>query len=125
MERPTNHAMNRSRGVVVIENGRSIAATRLSRTLCDNIEGSPVPSDNDIARRSLGMQRRASDVPLIRIPAYTDWSEKKLAHGFSPALIANLDARSMWLLPEDVATVTTDIFDELLDDLNAEIGDDE
>ena len=28
---PTNHAMNRSRGVVVFDNGKSIAATRLSR----------------------------------------------------------------------------------------------
>ena len=28
---PTNHAMNRSRGVVIIDNGKSIAATRLSR----------------------------------------------------------------------------------------------
>lgn len=82
-------------------------------------------SDEEIARRSLDMQRRATDVPLTKIPAYEDWSDQKLAAGVCPSLIANLDARSMWLLPEDVATVTTEVFDELLDDLKAEIGDDE
>lgn len=84
-----------------------------------------MPSDEEIARRSLDLQQRASDVPLIQMSGYTEWSEQKLAAGVSPALIANLDARSMWLLPEEVATVSTDIFDELLNDLRGENGDDE
>jgi hypothetical protein len=80
-----------------------------------------MPSDEDIARRSLDLQQRARDIPLTQIPGYMAWSEYKLAQGESEALIAHLDATSMWLLPEDVETVSTSDFDEMLDDLKTEI----
>ncbi|WP_182869992.1 hypothetical protein [Stieleria mannarensis] len=78
-----------------------------------------MPSDEEIARRSLDLQKRARDVPLTQIPGYMEWSKQKLADGVSDALIAHLDATSMWLLPEDVNSVSTDDFDEMLDDLKS------
>jgi hypothetical protein len=45
-----------------------------------------------------------------------------LAGGESEALIANLDARSMWLLPEELTAVTESDFEEMLSDLKAEVA---
>jgi hypothetical protein len=61
-----------------------------------------MPDDREIARRALDFQARAKDYPLITIPGYMDWSKRKLDEGVSPALIANLDARGMVLLPEEM-----------------------
>jgi hypothetical protein len=74
-------------------------------------------SDREIARRSLDMQSRARDVPLLQIPAYAPWSEKKLDDGVSEALIAHLDSMSMWLLPEDISAVGAEEFQDLLSEL--------
>ncbi|MEZ6133820.1 MAG: hypothetical protein R3C53_02810 [Pirellulaceae bacterium] len=73
--------------------------------------------DHATAERSLDMQSRARDVPLPQIPAYQEWSRRKLNEVVSAALIAHLDATAMWLLPEDIAAVGDDEFDELLSDL--------
>jgi len=78
--------------------------------------------DREIARRALDFQARAKDYALVSIPAYQEWSERKLAEGVSPALIANLDASSLCLRPEELADVDESIFDELLADLKAAIG---
>ena len=72
--------------------------------------------DASIAKRSLEMQKHARDIPLLDIPAYRSWSKRKLNEGVSEAIIAHLDATAMWLLPEEIATVTDDDFDELLED---------
>lgn len=82
-----------------------------------------MPTDKEIARRSLDRQKRARDIPLMRIPGYMNWSEKQLADGVSADLIAHLDATSMWLLPEEITSVSIKDFDELLEDLRAEIDD--
>jgi|JI9StandDraft_1071089.scaffolds.fasta_scaffold29482_5 hypothetical protein len=74
-------------------------------------------SDREIARRSLDMQSRAHDVPLLQIPAYAPWSKKKLDDGVSEALIAHLDSMSMWLLPEDISAVGAEEFEDLLSEL--------
>ena len=81
-----------------------------------------MPDDQVIARRALDLQARARDYALVSIPAYQEWSKRKLNEGESPALIANLDARSMWLLPEEVAGVSESDFEELLADLKWTIG---
>lgn len=78
-------------------------------------------SDRDIARHAADLRERARDVGLVEIPVYTRWSERKLREGDSPALIAHLDAMSMFLLPEDIASVTEAEFDELLEDLRGEL----
>ena len=80
-------------------------------------------SDEEIARRSLDLQKRARDIPLTQIPGYLEWSKQRLAEGESAALIAHLDATAMWLLPEDVDSVSTDDFDEMLNDLKSTIED--
>jgi len=82
-------------------------------------------SDEEIARRSVDRQNRARDVPLIQIPGYMEWSQRKLAEGESEALIAHLDATSIWLLPEEVESTSTGVFDEMLEELKAEIGADD
>ena len=81
-----------------------------------------MPDDQEIARRALDFQARARDYALGSIPAYQEWSKRKLNEGESPALIANLDARAMWLLPEQVAGVSEADFEELLADLKWTIG---
>jgi hypothetical protein len=53
---------------------------------------------------------------------YSEWSNRKLAEGESEALVANLDARSMWLLPEELTAVTESDFEEMLSDLKAAIA---
>ncbi len=78
--------------------------------------------EQERARRALDLQARAKDVPLSQIPAYKKWSERQLESGTSDALIAHLDATSMWLLPEEVAKVSEADFDEMLQDLMDEIG---
>jgi hypothetical protein len=79
-------------------------------------------TDADIARRALDFQARAKDFPLVSLPSYRAWSERKLQEGISEALIAHLDAMSMHLLPEEVRGVTEDIFEELLADLRDATG---
>ena len=41
--------------------------------------------------------------------------------GESPALIAHLDALSMWLHPEEVAAVGVEVFEELLAEIKDEV----
>lgn len=75
--------------------------------------------DREIARQVADLQSRAHDIWLMNIPAYRRWSIAKLSAGECPSLIAHLDATGMFLLPEDVETMTDDVFDELLDDLKS------
>ncbi|HET7231759.1 MAG TPA: hypothetical protein VFJ16_17235 [Longimicrobium sp.] len=79
-------------------------------------------TDREIARRALDLQARGKDVPLLELPGYVRWSSQKLDEGESPALIAHLDAMSMFLLPEDVAGVSEEAFDELLCELRDQVG---
>jgi hypothetical protein len=81
-----------------------------------------MPDDGDIARRALDRQARARDYALASIPAYQEWSKRRLAEGEPPALIANLDAQAMWLLPEEVADVSESLFEEMLADLKEATG---
>jgi hypothetical protein len=81
-----------------------------------------VPDDRELVCRSLDRQARAADYALVSIPVYREWSKRKLDEGESFALIANLDARSMWLLPEEAADVSESLFEEMLADLKEAIG---
>lgn len=81
-----------------------------------------MPDDREIARRSLDLQSRAHDFRMIDLPGYMDWSKLKLVEGESPALIAHLDATSAWLLPEDAAKMTSQDYEEMLDDLKVELA---
>ena len=76
-----------------------------------------MPDDKEIARRYLDRLARARDYALVGIPAYREWSMKKLEQGESPAFIAHLDAVGMWLLPEEVPSVGESDFEEMLADL--------
>ena len=78
--------------------------------------------DREIARRNLDRQARARDYPLAAIPGYSEWSERKLKEGESPAFIAHLDAMSMWLLPAEVATVGEAEFEELLAEVKEDVA---
>jgi hypothetical protein len=78
--------------------------------------------DREIARHALDLQNRGRDYRLLDIPGYMAWSRRKLEEGVSDALIAHLDATGMWLLPEDVAKVTDADFDDLLEQLVADLG---
>jgi hypothetical protein len=81
-----------------------------------------VVDDREIARRVLDAQVRAKDYAMCEVPGYSEWSNRKLAEGESEALVANLDAHSMWLLPEELTTVTESDFEVMLSDLKAAIA---
>lgn len=53
------------------------------------------------------------------------WSEGKLAEGGNEAFLAHLDATLMWLLPEELNSVSAGDFDEMLEDLKMQIDGDE
>jgi hypothetical protein len=78
--------------------------------------------DREIVRRALDAQARSKDYAMSDVPGYSEWSARKLAGGESEALIANLDARSMRLLPEELTAVTETDFEEMLSDLKAEVA---
>ena len=81
--------------------------------------------DREIARRALDFQARAKDYSLIELPGYVEWATRKLREGESAALIANLDALGMTLLPEEVSEITEADFEELLSDLKDTIAESE
>ena len=77
--------------------------------------------DREVARRAADFQARSREYPLVDLPGYRAWSERKLRDGESEALIANLDSLAMVLLPEDVATVSEELFEDMLEDLKASL----
>ncbi len=79
-------------------------------------------TDKEIALRVLDFQARARNYPLMEIPGYMKWSERKISEGESPVLIAHLDATGMILLPEEVSTITEVDFEDMLADLKVSIG---
>lgn len=81
-----------------------------------------MPTDKEIAIRTLDLQARGRDFAFVEIPAYIAWSRRKIAEGESPAFIAHLDATGMFLRPEEVGTITEEIFEELLADLKEAAG---
>ena len=81
-----------------------------------------MPDDREIARRALDFQAKGRDFRLLDIPAYRNWSKRKLKEATSEALIAHLDATSMWLLPEEVDKLDEEVFDEMLEELQDERG---
>jgi hypothetical protein len=81
----------------------------------------PMPDERDLARRSLDYQARARDYRMTDLPGYMEWSRSKLAEGHSEAEIAHLDATSVRFLPEDAAKLTTDDYEEMLEDLEASL----
>jgi hypothetical protein len=85
-------------------------------------EAGNVSDDREIARRNLDRQARERDYALMVIPGYSEWSERKLQGGESPAFIAHLDSMSMWLLPEEVPTVGEAEFEELLAEVKEDVA---
>jgi hypothetical protein len=84
-------------------------------------KGAIVPTDKEIALQVADMKARGRDYGMQQIPGYAEWSERKLQEGESPAFIAHLDAGAMWLMPEELANVTEDEFEELLENIKAEV----
>lgn len=67
------------------------------------------------------LQTEGRHVRLLDLPGYREWSQQKLAAGEPEALIADLDATTIWLLPREVGSVTAEDFEEWLDDLKVSI----
>jgi hypothetical protein len=82
----------------------------------------PDEDERALVRRALDFQARAKEYPLISIPAYAEWSKRKLEEDESLfALIAHLDSVSMVLRPEEVAGVSESDFEELLEELKEDV----
>ncbi len=62
-----------------------------------------------------------SDVRLVDILGYLEWSQHKIDSGGSPDIIANLDSNCMWLSPEELASVKTDDFEEMYKEVEDEL----
>lgn len=80
-----------------------------------------MPDDRELARSALRLQEEGKDYPMMKVPGYAAWAQRKLDEGESPALIAHLDATSMFLLPEELGSVGEEAFEELLQDLREEV----
>jgi hypothetical protein len=74
-------------------------------------------TDKEIALRVQTLQTNGRDVSMMQLPGYMESSRSKLDEGVLPAVIAQLDSMSMFLLPEDDQTVGTEDYEELLADL--------
>lgn len=59
---------------------------------------------------------------MVDLPGYMTWSSRKLAEGVSEALIAHLDATSVWLRPENATEMSEKHYDEMLADLKEDLG---
>lgn len=81
-----------------------------------------MPTDKEIATRALDFQQRAKEYRLPELPGYEEWADAQLASGVSEALIAHLDSMTMTLFPEELTTVSTSEFEELLADLRDATG---
>ena len=62
-----------------------------------------------------------SDIRIVDIPGYMEWSNKKIESGGSADLIANLDSTCMWLSPEEINEVTINDFEEMYQELVDEL----
>ncbi len=77
--------------------------------------------DKKIATAALDMQARGKDYGLTVIPGFKDWCSKKSLEGGNEAAIDHMLAMSMYLLPEEVASVTEEDFEEIYEDIVDEI----
>lgn len=82
-------------------------------------------TDRELAERAKDRRERARDYRLVDLPGYREWSERKLDEGESDALIANLDATTLWLLPEEAAVIKESDFEEMLAELKDALDDSE
>lgn len=80
-------------------------------------------NDEKIARKAIDLTARAKDYRMSDIPGYTAWSERKLEESDDSieALIAHLDATSVWCLPEALSQYTEKDFDEMLENVREEL----
>lgn len=108
---------NRNGVIMSVQNRRPYTVT--DRLPYRRIE---METDKEIALRGQALRDRARDVHLIQLPGYMQWSERKLSEGVSPALIENLDSRTMFLLPEEDQSIGVDDYEELFADLIDELG---
>lgn len=63
-----------------------------------------------------------AEVPLVSVPGYMEWSERKLGEGESPVLISALDARAITVHSEEAADLDESYFDGLLEELREQAG---
>jgi len=69
-----------------------------------------------------GFDSHRAEVPLVSVPGYMEWSERKLGEGESPVLISSLDARAITVRSEDAAELDESYFDGLLEELREQAG---
>lgn len=82
----------------------------------------PDEGEGALVRRALDFRAGAKDYPLTSIPAYVEWSKRKLEEDESLfALIAHLDALAVVLRPEEVAGVSESDFEEMLEELKEDV----
>lgn len=86
------------------------------------VEDSERMDDQERVRRALLLEKEGRDYRMMDVPGYTAWSERKIREGESGALIAHLDATSMWLTPDGLSAVSEAEFEEMLEDLKETIG---
>ncbi len=73
--------------------------------------------DKEISMQALDVQSRGKDYSLPEIPGFKVWAEKKSLSGASEDAIDSMFSMAMYLLPEEVAAVTDDDFNELYEEI--------
>jgi hypothetical protein len=71
----------------------------------------------EIAKHALEMRTKGKDYSLPQIPGFKEWAEKKSLAGGSEDAIDSMFSLSMYLLPEDLAEVTDDDFEEVYEEI--------
>jgi hypothetical protein len=73
--------------------------------------------DIEIAKRVNDLQLKGKDYGLVELPGFKEWCNKKSSLGGNEAAIDHMLAMSMYLLPEEVSSVTDEDFDEIYEDI--------
>ncbi|MCW3110297.1 MAG: hypothetical protein JWQ09_4803 [Segetibacter sp.] len=78
-------------------------------------------TDRDIAKKVHDMQAKGKDYALVGLPGFLEWSNKKSSSGGNEAAIDHMLAMSMFLLPEEILSVSEDDFNEIYYDIISEL----
>ncbi len=63
-----------------------------------------------------------SDIRIVDLPGYMNWSNEKLDSGGSADVIADLDSTCIWLSPDEISGITVQDFEEMYQEIIEDIN---
>ena len=77
--------------------------------------------DQEIARKAERIRNEGKDYAMGKIPGFMEWCEKKSSAGCAEAVLDHMLGMSMFLLPEDLAEINENDFEEIYEDILSDI----